>query len=80
MTVTVLFFASYAECLGIKSMSLEIGDRGTVGDVVRAVSGLSGASALPPSPLIAVNRSYARATDVLSNGDEIAFIPPVAGG
>jgi molybdopterin converting factor subunit 1 len=80
MTVTVRFFASYADSLGLRSMSLEIGNGGTVADVMRAVSALPGASTLPPSPLIAVNHQYARQTDVLSEGDEVALIPPVAGG
>lgn len=80
MTVTVRFFASYADSLGVPSMSLEIGEGGTVGDVMRAVAALPGASTLPRSPLIAVNHSYARQTDVLSDGDEVALIPPVAGG
>jgi Molybdopterin converting factor, small subunit len=80
MTVTVRFFASYADTLGVPSMSVEIGNGETVADVLRAVELLPGASMLPPSPLVAVNHSYARLTDVLSNGDEIAVIPPVAGG
>jgi molybdopterin converting factor subunit 1 len=80
MTVTVRFFASYSDALGVQSMSFDLADTGTVADVMRAVSALPGASKLPPSPLIAVNHSYARLTDVLSNGDEVALIPPVAGG
>jgi molybdopterin converting factor subunit 1 len=80
MTVTVRFFASYADALGVPAMSFELGDGDTVADVMRAVARLPGAAVLPPSPLVAVNHSYARATDVLSNGDEIAVIPPVAGG
>ena len=30
--------------------------------------------------LVAVNRSYARSETVLAHGDEVAIIPPVAGG
>ena len=80
MTVTVRFFASYKDALGMPSMSLDLGDGDTVSDVIRAVSALPGGSTLPPSPLIAVNHSYSRRTDMLSNGDEVALIPPVAGG
>ena len=31
-------------------------------------------------PMVAVNESYATADTVLRDGDELAFIPPVAGG
>lgn len=31
-------------------------------------------------PMVAVNESYASAETVLREGDELAFIPPVAGG
>ncbi len=48
--------------------------------MMRSVSGLSGASGLPPSPLVAVNYKYAGPDSFLSNGDEVAIIPPVAGG
>jgi molybdopterin converting factor small subunit len=29
---------------------------------------------------VAVNREYARAEDVLHDGDEVALLPPVSGG
>lgn len=31
-------------------------------------------------PMVAVNEEYAESDSVLSDGDELAFIPPVAGG
>ncbi len=80
MTVTVLFFASYADRLGRASLDLELPPGSTVEHVLSSVRLLPGASLLPPSPLVAVNRSYASATTLLSEGDEVALIPPVAGG
>ncbi len=80
MTVTVRLFASYAESLGKSELSLDLGVGATVADVVKAVADMPGANKLPPSPLVAVNCSYAATTTNLSDGDEIAFIPPVAGG
>lgn len=80
MTVTVRLFASYAEILGKSEVELTIPEGSTVADVVRSVNGMPGGCGLPPSPLVAVNYSYATATKLLANGDELAIIPPVAGG
>ncbi len=80
MTVTVRFFASYAEKLGRSTLELELPAGATVADVMRSVTALSGGAKLPPSPLVAVNYAYARSDRTLSNGDEVAIIPPVAGG
>jgi len=35
---------------------------------------------LPEQPAVAVNRTYAMLDEPLGAGDEVAFIPPVAGG
>ena len=79
MTVTILLFASYADALG-PSVELELGDEPTVADVVAGLSSLPAGGALPPRPLVAVNESYATYDQRLSPGDEVAVIPPVAGG
>ena len=52
----------------------------TVSDVLGGVASLPGGSAVPSGPLVAVNQSYARAATVLHHDDEVALIPPVAGG
>ena len=80
MTVTVLLFASYADALGASSVELALGPGATVRDVVAALGRLPGAHRLPPSPLVAVNQSYAPYDGVVAAGDEVAIIPPVAGG
>ena len=80
MTVRVRFFASYADRLGRSEIALELPAGSTVDDVIASVSALPGATSLPPQPLIAVNLAYARPSTALTDGDEIAFIPPVAGG
>ncbi len=80
MTVTVRLFASYAEILGKSQMELTIPDGSTVADVVRSVNGMPGGTALPPAPLVAVNYAYAPSSRALVDGDEVAIIPPVAGG
>jgi molybdopterin converting factor subunit 1 len=80
MTVTVLLFASYADSLGAHSMRFEMPTGATVADVLGRVRALPGADRLPSEPLMAVNERYAKGHRVLEAGDEVAIIPPVAGG
>lgn len=79
MQVTVLLFASYADTLGASSIPLELSTGATAGEALDRVRSLA-ASALPTKPLLAVNQRYARPEHVLAPGDEVAIIPPVAGG
>ncbi|HET7056518.1 MAG TPA: MoaD/ThiS family protein [Thermomicrobiales bacterium] len=79
MTVTVLLFASYAESLGKSSVTLDLPEGAKVADAVARIQA-SAAGALPPRPLVAINQSYAALSDRLTAGDELAIIPPVAGG
>jgi molybdopterin converting factor subunit 1 len=80
MTVTALLFASYAEALGSDRVELAFTESTTVGEVVAHLRALPGGAVLPPSPLVAVNLTYARSDQRVVSGDEIAIIPPVAGG
>jgi molybdopterin converting factor subunit 1 len=80
MTVAVLFFASYADALGRERITLDLPAGASVRDVIERVRRLPGADRLPPAPLVAVNREYATAQQRLTGGDEVAIIPPVAGG
>lgn len=80
MTITLLLFASYADALGVSSLDMDLPRESTVGDVLSAIRARPGAERLPPSPLVAVNQRYAGIESVVCDGDEIALIPPVAGG
>ena len=80
MTVTVLLFASYAEALGASSLAVEVAGDATVADVILSVRALPGADRLPAAPLVAVNQQYADVYALVRDGDEVALIPPVAGG
>jgi molybdopterin converting factor subunit 1 len=79
MQITVLLFASYADTLGASSIPVELSQGATAGDALDHVRSLA-VSSLPGRPLIAVNQRYARPEHVLAAGDEVAIIPPVAGG
>jgi molybdopterin converting factor small subunit len=80
MTVRVLLFASYADALGQNEVSLEFAEGAVVGDVVARVREMAGGRVLPPSPLVALNADYASPNAMIRSGDEVAIIPPVAGG
>ncbi|MEP7345267.1 MAG: MoaD/ThiS family protein [Gemmatimonadaceae bacterium] len=80
MSIRVLLFASYADALGTSEMPMEIGSGSLVRDVLRRVLELPGTGSLPPRPLMAVNAEYATLDRVVADGDEVAIIPPVAGG
>lgn len=80
MTVTVLLFASYADALGTGSLALELPVGATAGDVITRVQQMPGAARLPKNPLVAVNERYVKRDRVIATGDEVAIIPPVAGG
>ena len=80
MTITLLLFASYADALGASSVDMELPRESTVSDVLLAIRARPGAERLPPSPLVAVNQRYAAPESVVHEGDEVALIPPVAGG
>ena len=80
MTITVQLFASYAEALGAKLIRVELPEDATVEELMSAIARMPGAAELPPKPLIAVNLVYSTPDSRLSPGDEVALIPPVAGG
>jgi molybdopterin converting factor subunit 1 len=81
MTVRSLFFATYRELAGADELLVELAAPATVADLVRELRGSRpGLAALPPAPAVAVNLEYAPLSTALRDGDEVAFIPPVAGG
>jgi len=81
MIVRSLFFAQYRDFAGADEMNVELPDGASVADlVVRLRGGEGGLSRLPASPVVAVNMDYAPHSTALREGDEVAFIPPVAGG
>jgi MoaE-MoaD fusion protein len=81
VSVQALFFAAYRDLVGTRELSVELPDGATVADLVAALRDRGAPfSALPAEPAVAVNRAYAMLSETLSPGDEVAFIPPVAGG
>ena len=81
MRVRTRFFASHRETLGIDRLEIELPDEATVADLVdRLTEQFPNAGPAVRLTRYAVNRVYVPAKTVLHAGDEVAFIPPVAGG
>jgi molybdopterin converting factor small subunit len=80
VTVHVLLFASYADTLGLEAVDLTLPVGSTIGDVIAQLRAMPGGDRLPLKPLCARNLAHARADDPLAGGDEIAVLPPLAGG
>ena len=81
MRISVLYFAVFRERLGRSDEALELPAAATVADALAAL-----AARHPPIAQlrgkfrVAVNQDFADDTRALSDGDELALIPPVAGG
>jgi len=81
LTVRTLFFASYRDLAGTPELPVELEEGARVQDLVQALRERGGGfSQLPEAPAVAVNRTYAPLSRPLAQDDEVAFIPPVAGG
>lgn len=79
--VAVKLFAQYAELVGTPLMELELPQGATVADAVAALrSRVPAAAQLPERPLAARNLTHVLATQRLADGDELALLPPLAGG
>lgn len=80
MRVRVRCFASLRE-LATDRSDLDVGQGARVEDAWRALVGrYPGLEPHRPYALAARNGAYARWDDVLTDGDEVAFLPPVSGG
>jgi molybdopterin synthase sulfur carrier subunit len=85
VTVTVLYFARLREVLGRSSERLElpgaISSVGALRDHLRTRGGAWDAELAPAKPVrVAVNQDMAAPELLLTDGDEVAFFPPVTGG
>lgn len=80
LTVRVLLFASYADALGLDSVELSLSTPATVGHALDRLRALPGGDRLPPKPLCALNLTHVKSDAPLSGGDELAILPPLAGG
>lgn len=77
----VRLFASWSDALG-PTVEVELPEGARVADLLASLTERAKFKSIKPlpRPLVAVNQRYARADVVLAAGDELAIIPPVAGG
>lgn len=81
MQIKAVFFAIYRDIAGTDELNLEIPSGASVEDVVVHLRDQGGEwKTFPAQPAVAVNLEYTTLKTALSEGDEVAFIPPVSGG
>lgn len=81
ITVECRLFARYAELLGRTQVSLRLPPTATVSDAIAALrTGVEKGDLLPAAPLAAVNCEHSAPDRPLHDGDELALLPPLAGG
>lgn len=80
MSVPVLLFASYADAFGGRRVDVAVEPPCTVAELLQVMRTLPGGQVLPVAPLVALNHSWVTAEHRIAVGDEVAVIPPVAGG
>ena len=78
--VKVLLFARFAELLGETELTIDVGAPATVRTVLDNLRERAGGEKLPPTPMVARNRVQAQLDTALEDGDEVAVLPPLAGG
>jgi molybdopterin synthase catalytic subunit len=81
MRVNLLYFASFRDATGRERESREVPDGSSVADLWKTLqSEIPSFRAFTRMPPPAVNRAHVDGGTRLSEGDEVAFLPPVAGG
>ena len=80
IAVRVRFFARLRELAGVETETLQIAPSSSLADTYEALRARH--SSLPPRDSVrgAVNQEFAEWSTKISDGDEVAFIPPVSGG
>jgi molybdopterin synthase catalytic subunit len=81
MQISVLYFAVFRERLGRSEETLELANGSTVADALTALAAKHEPIAKLQSRFrVAVNQDFVDDTHILHDKDELALIPPVAGG
>jgi molybdopterin converting factor subunit 1 len=79
MRVCVLYFGVLKDVMGHGRAEIELVEGASVAELLALHRGAA-AGSVWDAIAVAVNQEYARAGDVLKDGDEVALLPPVSGG
>jgi molybdopterin converting factor small subunit len=80
LTIRIVLFGSYAEALERETLELSFSGPTTVAQALERIRDLPGGNHLPAKPLCALNLKQAPLDSPLASGDELAILPPLAGG
>jgi molybdopterin converting factor small subunit len=81
ITIRCRLFGRYADALGVEALDLDLAPDASTRDAVAALrSQLENAELIPERPLVAINQRHALPDARLRDGDELAILPPLAGG
>lgn len=81
MRIRLLLFALYRDLTGIGELDIDVSEGSTAAAALAVLRAGDGRFArIPERPVVAVNREYAQLDVHLNDGDELALLPPVAGG
>ena len=81
MQITVLLFGGAAEIAGASSVRVEVEREPVSAEVLAALArSVPALERVLPSARLAVNHEFARADQVIRDGDEAALIAMVSGG
>lgn len=78
--VRVRLFGQHREAAGVPAVEMELAVGSTASDVLRVLRDHPAVNAPLSGAAVAVNHEYSPADRVIRRGDEVAIIPPVAGG
>lgn len=76
MSIKVRYFASLREQIGREEEDMDSAGIKTAADVWDQAS----SEPMPVNTLVAINMEYGKSWDLVNDGDEVAFFPPVTGG
>ena len=81
MSIKVLYFASLREEVGRSNETFDLPTEIlTTLNIEQLWKQLTGQQTFPENLLVAVNQEYTDKQEIVSDGDEVAFFPPVTGG
>ncbi|HET7451724.1 MAG TPA: molybdopterin converting factor subunit 1 [Thermoanaerobaculia bacterium] len=81
MRVRLLYFASFRDAVGVDEETRQVDEGTTVAALWESLRvGVPHFARYASMPAAAVNCEYVPAGRPLADGDEVAFLPPIAGG